>query len=126
MRIAIPTQLSKYIRIKDGEIIFKKKLPTNLKRDLEKFKQEFEVSRAMFKLVDEYEPKEFTEEEKEFEKYCNLYEERFGKKAYIAEPNGTMKQTINAIKTCLEIDVDLLDKLLYSSYNKDIEDGNLY
>ncbi len=126
MRIAIPKQLNEYIRLRDGEIIFKKELPDNLKTDFEKFKQEFEVSRAMFKLADEYEPRELTEEEKEFEKYCNLYEERFGKKAYIAEPSGSKQQTIDAIKTCLEKNEDLLDKLLYPNYDKDMEDGILY
>ena len=30
---------------------------------------------------------ELSEEDKEFEKYCKLYEERFGKKAYVAEPS---------------------------------------
>lgn len=113
MRIAIPTQLNEYIRLRDGEIILKKELPDNLKADFEKFKKEFEVSRTMFKLADEYEPKELTEEEKEFEKYCNLYKEKFGKKAYIAEPSGSKQQTIDAIKTCLEKNEDLLDKLLY-------------
>lgn len=126
MRIAIPKQLNEYIRLRDGKIIFIKELPDNLKTDFEKFKQEFEVSRAMFKLADEYEPRELTEEEKEFEKYCNLYEERFGKKAYIAEPSGSKQQTIDAIKTCLEKNEDLLDKLLYSNFDKDMEDGVLY
>lgn len=109
-----------------AKLFWKKELPDNLKKDLEKFKQEFEVSRSIFKLIDEYEPKKLTEEEKEFEKYCNLYEEKFGKKAYIAEPNGTMKQTIKAIKTCLEKNEDVLDKLLYPNYDRDMQDGDLY
>ena len=46
MRIAIPAQLSKYIRFRDREIIFKKELPDNLKTD-------FETSKAMFKFDDE-------------------------------------------------------------------------
>lgn len=37
---------------------------------------------------------ELSEEDKEFEKYCKLYEERFGKKAYVAEPSG-MKEKNN-------------------------------
>lgn len=85
-----------------------------------------EYMNKLNKLIDEYEPRELTEEEKEFEKYCNLYEERFGKKAYIAEPSGSKQQTIDAIKTCLEKNEDLLDKLLYSNYDKDMEDGDLY
>lgn len=52
-------------------------------------------------------------EGQEYLKYSKLYEEKFGKKAYIAEPSGTMEQTIAAIKTCLERNEDLLDSLLY-------------
>ena len=59
-----------------------------------------------------------TVEEKEFEKYCKLYEERFGKIAYIAEPNGTMQKTIEAIKICLEKNEDILDKLLYPDFDE--------
>lgn len=69
---------------------------------------------------------ELSEEDKEFEKYCKLYEERFGKKAYVAEPNGTKEKTIEAIKTCLEKNEDLLDKILYPNFDEDIENGNLY
>ena len=43
-----------------------------------------------------------TEEEKEFDYCCKLYKEKFGKRAYIAMPGGTRKQTIDAIKVCLE------------------------
>lgn len=49
----------------------------------------------------------------EFEKYSNLYKQKFGKDAYIAEPNGTEQQTIEAIKKCIEKDEDILDELLY-------------
>lgn len=62
MRIAIPTQLNEYIRLRDGEIILKKELPDNLKADFEKFKQEFKSSYEMFKNSDN--SKELTEEEK--------------------------------------------------------------
>lgn len=62
----------------------------------------------------------------EFEEYCKLYEERFGKRAYIAEPSGTKEKTIEAIKTCLEKNEDLLDKILYPNFDEDMEDGNLY
>lgn len=94
--------------------------------DINMNKKENNVEEYMNKLIDEYEPRELTEEEKEFEKYCNLYEERFGKKAYIAEPSGSKQQTIDAIKTCLEKNEDLLDNLLYQNYDKDMEDGDLY
>lgn len=56
----------------------------------------------------------------EFEKYCKLYEEKFGKRAYIAEPSGNKEKTIEAIKTCLEKNEDLLDKLLYPNLEKDM------
>ena len=62
----------------------------------------------------------------EFEKYCKLYEEKFGKRAYIAEPSGTKQKTIEAIKTCLEKNEDLLDKILYPNFDEDMENGNLY
>ena len=74
---------------------------------------ENKVEDFMNKLIDEYEEEELSEEDKEFDKYCKLYEERFEKHAYIAEPAGTKEQTINAIKTCLEKNEDLLDELLY-------------
>lgn len=38
----------------------------------------------------------------EFIKYLTLFKERFGRNAYISEPNGTKEQTIEAIKICLE------------------------
>lgn len=62
---------------------------------------------------------ELTYEDEEFEKYCKLYEERFGKRAYIAEPSGTKQKTIDAIKICLEKNEDILDQLLYSNNNSD-------
>ena len=58
------------------------------------------------------------DEEKEFEKYCKLYEETFGKKVYIAEPSVTRKQTIEAIKICLKENKDMLDELLYLNTDK--------
>jgi len=67
-----------------------------------------------------------TDLEDEFTKYCKLYEEKFGKKAYIAEPGGTKEQTINAIKECLKRNEDVLDKILYPTFEKDMEDGVLY
>lgn len=69
---------------------------------------------------------ELSDEDKEFEKYCKLYEERFDKKAYIAEPNGTKQKTIAAIKICLEKNEDLLDKLLYPNFDEDMKNEILY
>lgn len=65
-------------------------------------------------------------EEKEFEKYCKLFKERFGRNAYIAEPSGTMKDTINAIKLCIEKNEDILDELLYTNLKNDMDNGVLY
>lgn len=67
-----------------------------------------------------------SEEEKEFEKYCKLFKERFGRNAYIAEPSGTMKDTIKAIKICIEKNEDILDELLYPNLKEDLNNGVLY
>ena len=48
------------------------------------------------------------------------------KKAYVAEPSGTKEKTIEAIKTCLEKNEDLLDKILYPNFDEDMENENLY
>lgn len=69
---------------------------------------------------------ESTQDNKEFEKYCKLYEDKFRKKAYIAEPNGTKQKTIEAIKICLEKNEDLLDELLYPNFKEDMKKGRLY
>lgn len=84
------------------------------------------VEEFMNKLIDETEIKPLSEEEKEFEKYCKLYEEKFGKRAYIAEPSGTKEQTINAIKICLEKNEDLLDNLLYPNATENLDNDILY
>lgn len=67
-----------------------------------------------------------SEEEKEFQEYCQLFQERFGRNAYIAEPSGTMKKTIDAIKICIEKDEDILDELLYPNLKDDLNNGVLY
>jgi len=61
-----------------------------------------------------------TLDDEEFAKYSKLFEEKFGRKAYIAEPSGTKEQTIVAIKTCLEKNEDILDELLYPNKNDDV------
>lgn len=58
------------------------------------------------------------EKDEEFEKYCLLYKEKFGKNAYIAEPSGTKQQTIEAIKLCLKENKDMLDKIYYPDIYK--------
>jgi len=67
----------------------------------------------MNEFLDSTERYKLSNEDIEFEKYCKLYEERFGKRAYIAEPSGTKQQTIDAIKKCLEENRDVLDELLF-------------
>ena len=56
----------------------------------------------MNKVIDEYEPELLLEEDKEFEKYCKLYEEKFGKKTFITKLNDLKQQIIDTIKTCLK------------------------
>ena len=41
-------------------------------------------------------------------------------------PGGTRKQTIDAIKVCLEKNEDLLDKLLYPNFEEDMKNNILY
>lgn len=72
----------------------------------------------MNKEIDKEADVDKSEVDIEFEKYCKMYEERFNKEAYIAEPGGTKKETIEAIKKCLEKDKDILDKLLYPKVKK--------
>lgn len=67
----------------------------------------------MNEFLDATEEYKLSNEDIEFEKYCKLYEEKFGKRAYIAEPSGTKQQTIDAIKKCLEENKDILDELLF-------------
>ena len=45
MRIAIPLELSEYIRLKDGKILFKKELPEELKQQFNVFVKQFEKSK---------------------------------------------------------------------------------
>ncbi len=64
--------------------------------------------------------KKLSREEKRYIKYSNKFKDRFGREPYIAEPSGTRKQTINAIKKCLKQDRDILDELLYPNNNENI------
>lgn len=66
------------------------------------------------------------DEEKEFDKYCKLYEERFGKRTYIPELSGTKEFAIECIKKCLTENKDILDDLYYLNFKKDMENGVLY
>lgn len=89
------------------------------------FQKSVEADKFLNKFVNKQVPK-LSDEEREFEKYCKLYEIRFGKKAYIAEPSGTKEQTINAITVCLDKNEDLLDELLYPNSDDDMNNGVLY
>lgn len=42
MRIAIPEELREYIRLRDGEIVYKKQLPETLTDSLVQFKEQLE------------------------------------------------------------------------------------
>lgn len=72
----------------------------------------------IIKYMNNIEKTELSKEDKEFEKYFKLFKERFGRNAYIAEPSGTKKQTIEAIKKCLKENKDILDELLYPDTDK--------
>ncbi len=72
----------------------------------------------IIKYMNNIEKTELSKEDKEFEKYLKLFKERFGRNAYIAEPSGTRKQTIEAIKKCLKENKDILDELLYPDTDK--------
>lgn len=76
------------------------------------------MNENIIKYMNNIENTNLSEEDKEFEKYLKLFKERFGINAYIAEPNGTKEQTIEAIKICLEKNEDILDQLLYSGSDK--------
>jgi len=80
----------------------------------------------MMETIEKIKTHATTNLDEEFDKYCKLYRERFGKSAYIAEPSGSKEQTINAIKTCLEKNEDLLDKIYYPNWTEDSENGILY
>lgn len=70
------------------------------------------------KYMNNIEKTKLSQEDKEFEKYLKLFQKRFGRNAYIAEPSGTRKQTIEAIKKCLKENKDILDELLYPDTDK--------
>lgn len=67
----------------------------------------------MMETINKIEIRAKNELDIEFDKYSKLYEERFGKRAYIAEPGGTIESAIYAIKICLEKDKDMLDEIYY-------------
>ena len=58
--------------------------------------------------------------DKEYEKYVNLYEEKFDKKVFIPEPGGTKEIVIFAIKESLIKNEDLLNEILYPSYQENV------
>ncbi len=80
----------------------------------------------MMKLFEKNERQTPTPLDEEFDKYCKLYEERFGKSAYILEPSSTKEFAIECIKKCLTENKDILDDLYYPNFKKDMEKGVLY
>lgn len=72
----------------------------------------------IIEYMNNIEKTELSKEDKEFEKYLKLFKERFGRNAYIVEPSGTKKQTIEAIRRCLKENKDILDELLYLDTDK--------
>ena len=41
------------------------------------------------------------------------FENKFGRKPYIPEPSGTVKQAKEAIKKCIDKNEDILDEIYY-------------
>lgn len=76
--------------------------------------------------IEKIEPQTPTPLDEEFDRYCELYEEKFDKKAYIPEPSGTKEFAIECIKKCLDENKDILDDLFYPNFKKDMENGVLY
>lgn len=101
-----------------------------IERDpFEKVNNSNEVDEKVKKYMNDFIDKEIEQPsniDSEFIEYSKLYKEKFGKNAYIAMPGGTKEQTINAIKECLKRNEDVLDKILYPTFEKDMEDGVLY
>lgn len=116
MRIATPDNL------KDKFDTFKIKIQNIIKKD----KRKREFNKFLDKFSDGTTEVVLNDEEKEFQEYSKLFFERFNRYAYIAEPSGTKKETINAIKTCLKEDKDILDKLLYPNFDEDMDKKILY
>lgn len=87
---------------------------------------ENKVKDLMNVFIDEDKPTSLSEKDKEFDKYANLYEERFNKKAYIPEPSGTKEFAIECIKKCLSENKDILDELYYDNFKKDEKNDVLY
>lgn len=127
IKLPIPENLKQYVEIKDNIISLKQALPEELKQDYENLKKDFSISLQIFKIIEDKSiEKELTEEDKEFQYYCTLYKEKFGKHAYIAALSGTREKTIEAIKICLEKNEDLLDELLYPNLKEDMKNGIRY
>ena len=105
----------KIICLEEKQLI--EEMMEELKASIKKKKN---LERAMQEFIDK-KVESPADEELEFMEYSKKFEERFGRKPYIAEPSGTMEQTIKAIKTCLEKEKDILDELLYpNEYGNDV------
>lgn len=103
----IPRSLKKYVYIQNGKIFAKQKLPKELEKD-------FEIFMNINELIEGTKNDEL---DIVYEMYAELYEKKFGRKAYIPEPSGTKEQAIKAIKRCLERNEDILDKIYYPDNN---------
>ena len=80
----------------------------------------------MMEVFEKYEPQTPTPLDEEFDKYCKLYEEKFGNQVTIPEPSGTKEFVIECIKKCLQENRDILGDLCYPNFKKDMENGVLY
>lgn len=58
--------------------------------------------------------------DEEFERYCEKYEQRFGRKANISDLSRSKEIAIECIKKCLQEDRDILNYLYYVKFGKNM------
>lgn len=79
-----------------------------------KSKENYGIEKFMNNFINENtEKKKLTKIEKDYIKYSEKFKKKFGRYPYIAEPSGTMKLAIKAIKICLKDNKDILDEIYY-------------
>lgn len=78
------------------------------------YKKEKNESLSLDDLFNEGESKNITsEDDSEWQEYAEEFFEKFGRYPTIPEPDGTEKESIEAIKQCLEKGEDIYDKIIF-------------
>lgn len=78
------------------------------------YKKDKSESLSLDDLFDEAENNNSTsEDDNEWQEYAEEFFEKFGRYSTIPEPDGTEKESIEAIKQCLEKDEDIYDKIIF-------------